>query len=66
MEKTEAQLKVEVKKLLHAITNCEQAVIGYYELGEYRKAYVVALECRGEMATLAARLAELDGLKNPN
>ena len=56
-----ARLKAECMKRIHALINCEQAIMGYFELAEYRKAYIITLECRSEMAELAARLSELDG-----
>jgi hypothetical protein len=57
--------KALVKKSLHSLTNCQQAVWGYFDLGEYRKAYVMCLECRSEYATLAALLAQIDAANEP-
>jgi hypothetical protein len=50
----------ECYKLFHALTNCHQTALGYFELGEYRKACILTLECRSEYAQLAAKLSELD------
>jgi hypothetical protein len=55
-----AAVKAKVKVQLHSLTNVQQSVWGYFELGEYRKAYVMCLEARSEYASLAALMSQLD------
>jgi hypothetical protein len=60
-----AELEAAIRKALHNLTNCQQAVWGFFELGEYRKSYILCLECRSEYADLAAKLSQLDSMNDP-
>lgn len=58
------EMKAKVKVRLHSLTNVQTAVGGFFELGEYRKAYIMCLEARSEYADLAAILSQLDADKH--
>lgn len=53
-----------LRHLLHAVTNCIQALYGYCELGEYKKAVAIAHECAGDLATIRAELEAMQSDDN--
>lgn len=53
------EYKAEVFKHLHQLANCHQAVIGYFELNEYERARILAMECQAEWSLLIQRLSSI-------
>lgn len=50
---------LEAKRMVHIITDCIQAVLGYIELGEYVKAESHVQSCIQTLETLAVHLKTL-------
>lgn len=50
---------LELKRLIHAIVDCIQGVLGYVELGEYIKAEKQARQCIKQLGALAIALATM-------
>lgn len=45
-----------LRQLLHQVTNCEQALYGYCELGEYQRALAINSECIATMKLIESEL----------
>jgi hypothetical protein len=48
-----------IRRLLHVLTNCHQALWGYCELGELDKAVAMTHECQGELTEIRLELQRL-------
>jgi hypothetical protein len=48
-----------LRQLLHVLTNCEQALYGYSELGELDKAIAMTYECQGELTVIREELQRM-------
>lgn len=51
----------EVKKRIHVLADCLQAVLGYIELEEYTKAQDSALRCAEEIKSITILLSQTKG-----
>lgn len=45
-----------LRQLLHQVTNCQQALYGYCELGETDRALSIVAECIAELKLIEAEL----------
>lgn len=55
-----------LRHLLHSVTNCQQALYGYCELGELQKALAIVHECIAELNLIKAELVTLRDEANNN